>query len=857
MISLTSYTKLFRFNGSTYVEQQPDGTYKRIFKNLTKDDLCDHLEHRRVLAMYPSVAGKCQLGVIDLDIPHDLADDEAQWFALEEKIHTITDFMDDIGVESYLVEKTGGRGYHIWVFSELVESTQMYRFLRRVLEGVHIEGEVFPADTIEGGLGKAIRPIGGTHLKYPGSRSIAVDSKTLQPIELTEELITELLYNKIVVSFFNELGIENTEQSDFIKNEYDSIPKLESFGRVLNDIRPCFQGMYNDRVETDSGQGWVFMSAAAAELMSVGATLEHVHKYFSVQKQYNESITNKHMKPIMKKSLSPYRCVKLQEECSNYVLNYCNDCPIMKQNDLCNEIKDTVDRSKKKESSDIKKTLEQFDGVALKVKDLMSDNNYNMIISDFNGGKKWAIVSFLEKMVHEEGARINMITNLLETKNILITRLKAAGVNFLDNPSNLDLCPYKEKYEKIGYVPSIICKQCDKYVKIKSLVQPLTADYIEMSDEPIYGDISFYERLAEEYETCPKWVYMALLIGTVNEPMVLLMTDAKIKHHLFIPGSPLLPVLKSDLLACTVIDQIDSVSREVPKKTITQREISNHMRELDIIDLNELEDIEKDIDDLLALGDKTMPVLKKIVALEYLKIFVHLEKLFDTGKMRKVSIPTEDNYSWYYDFMSDKEFNIILNDVITKKANPRLYDSLIKYFQELKIECNAPDGKIYAPKSFREIMEEESGNDNILGITSTPGEIEKMGNKWLKSYGNIDTAMFDRIYGIPMGVNIKGTAAMGQTVIFSRKDDEPDDLYNFKFYRDSERTVSDLVQLCRGNMGKGLKTYYQYIVSDILKAAKKAGANEIFVPNGNLFKSLGFTVIDDPEKIKRLKMKNR
>ena len=86
MISLSAYTSLFKFNGSTYVEQQADGAYKRIFKALTKDDLYDHLEHRRVLAMYPSVAGDCQLGCIDLDIPHDRANDKAQWDILEEKI---------------------------------------------------------------------------------------------------------------------------------------------------------------------------------------------------------------------------------------------------------------------------------------------------------------------------------------------------------------------------------------------------------------------------------------------------------------------------------------------------------------------------------------------------------------------------------------------------------------------------------------------------------------------------------------------------------------------------------------------------------------------------------------------------
>jgi len=855
MISLSLYTSLFKFNGSTYVEQQIDGTYKRIFKSLTKDDLCDHLEHRRVLAMYPSVAGQCQLGCIDLDIPHDLADSLEQWTALEEKIHIITDMLNDMEVTP-LVEKTGGRGYHIWVFSAKVKSTQMYRFLRQVLESVHIEAEVFPADTIEGGLGKAIRPPLGTHLKYPGSKSMLVDTQTLRPIELTEQLITNLLYNKLDIQFFNDIGISPAEEStDFIKNEYDSIPKLESFERVLNDIRPCFRGVHLDKVETDEGQGWVFMSAAAAELMSVGATLEHAHKYFSVQKQYNKSITNKHMVPIMKKSLSPYRCTKLQDECSNYVLGYCDECPIMKQNNLCEEIKETVDKTKKKESANIKETLEQFNGVGLAVKDLMSDNNYNMIVSDFNGGKKWAIVSFLKEMVG--GGRINLITNLLETKTILMNRLKAADINFLDNPSNLELCPYREKYEKLGYVPSVICKHCDKYTKIKSLIQPLTDDYIEMSDKAIAGDISFYERLAEDHDTCPKWIYMALLLATVNEPMVLLMTDAKLKHHLFIPKSPLEPVLRSDLLECTVIDQIDSISKEIPKKVITQREVSNHMRELDIIDLNELENIEKEIEDLLALGDTTSPVLKKIVALEYLKTFEYLEKAYDKGKMRKISNMTDENHSWHYDMMSDREFNIILNDVVTKKINPRLYDSLITYFQNLKIECNGMDeDKLYAPKPFREIIEEITQCDNIIGITSTPSETEVMSNKWLRSYGNIDTAMLGRIYGAPMGITINGTQAMGQTVIFSKKGD-PDDLYNFKFYRDSEQTISDLVQLCRGNLGKGLKTYYQHIVSDTLKAAKKAGANEIFVPNPKLFESLGLTVIDDPEKVKQLKARNR
>ena len=57
--------------------------------------------------------------------------------------------------------------------------------------------------------------------------------------------------------------------------------------------------------------------------------------------------------------------------------------------------------------------------------------------------------------------------------------------------------------------------------------------------------------------------------------------------------------------------------------------------------------------------------------------------------------------------------------------------------------------------------------------------------------------------------------------------------------------MSDLIQLCGGNMGKGTKIFYQGIAADAITQAAKYKYDKIYVPNPEIFTALGFNVSRD------------
>ena len=874
MITLSDYTSLFKFRSDTYAEQQKDGSYKRILKHLTSDDLKAHvIDHTRVLALYPSVKGKCFLGTIDLDIPHGDVKSPDSWKELENRIRSIKEQLISLGIEKpILIEKTGGRGYHIWVFSEEIPVTQMYDLLKQMIDSLGIEAEVFPIDTIEGGIGRGIRPPLGTHFLYPGSISYFVDHN-FNKIELTEDMIIEIDNNRITKEDMSRLNILDDNRVDYNNHnlDYKDVPKAFNFEEVYDDLRPCFQSVYDDKIETIGGEGWSFMTAAAAEILANGGRDQDVHTYFSVQEQYDKRKTSKHLRPIKRKSLMPFTCDKLIERCGKYVGAECETCRINKQQHIYNQLEIAVDKTQGKEERTIggvRETIEQFQYVADDIQDILTQDKYTVILNGFNTGKSWATVAMMKNIIGE-GGRVNFLAHSKKVKKIMMSRLMKAGVGFLDNPNNLELCSRGREVEfaKLGYIPSPVCKNCEKRATIRELLKPIMDDYIT-GNLPFFGTLSRYKKIAEEYNTCAKWVYLSLLMATKEENLVILMTDTKVKHHLFIPNSPLIPILKSGTLFCTLIDQIDYVNRKIPKIVISDLKMIGNMRKLGIIETSEIDLRYEEIAREFENGDITPEGLDELQAVDELKQWVYINEEYDAGNMRRIYNVRHPEVKTY-DIMGRKPMKIIMNDIFAKKINPRLYDKTIEYLRDLRVECVGEDNK--APLSFREIIEDLTGNSAILGITSTPTDIEIASSKWWASERDSKKGILNNLYEIPMGTDIfKGSDIDGRTIIYSKRNegDYINDgevrgntelgghrdnviIESLQYPRNSEEIMSDLIQLCGGNMGKGIKVFYQGIASDALTQAAKYKSDKIYVPNPDLFTALGFEVRgDDSANIK-------
>ena len=869
-LSKKSYVDLFRFRGDAFAIQQSDGSYIRAMRPPTVDDLNKHLNHTQTLAFYISMNHLSFLGCIDFDLPKHLRNDQDAHDEIQIKIKAAWDMMTDLGIESMLLESTGGRGYHLWVFSELIPTNMMYELLKQIIDATLGDAEIFPIDGF--GLGKAIRPPLGKHRVWEGV-STFIDPEIFEEITVDDEYARILSEKRMTKEFIKSLGVhEITGQTQRLDNDfsYDAIPKASDFSEVLEEMRPCFQKVYESGIDTSGGDGWMFMTAAAAEVYANGGSDEHVHDFFRVQQQYHKKETDKHLKPIKRKNLLPFRCTRLQDTCGEYVSEYCPDCHIYKQHTLSEKIDEVVDKTQGKEErndgdGDIEDTLEQFKIVSNDLCDALSGGKYTLMTNSFNGGKSWTMIAFLKHIIHTEGHRVNFIAPSNKIKAVMMARMRKAEVNFIDNPSNMELCPRAQSFKHLGYIPTMVCKKCSAYTPIQKLVKPVTDDFIDSADKPFYADVAYFKEKADEYSTCAKWVYLATLEATKEENMVVIMTSMKLQHHFFIPDSPLIPALTSDQTFCNIVDQIDFVNRSIPKLTFSEKEVYRKMKLLGMLTVDDLADAMVRVEDMLDNEEIDANSLAEMEAVDYLSRWVHSQKLFDEGILRRISNKLTPEL-YHYDMMGEKEIEFILNDTMGKRINPKLYDNTLEYIKNITIDTF--DDIPRAPMSFKEVLEKYTQCEAVLGITSTPSEMESMNSHWLSKYHSSKSVILNNLYSIP---NIKGVLddipLDEQTIIFSRKTPDADYINDglvrgntgtendvdevvirsMQYPRQSEIVISDLIQLCGGNFGKGMKIFYEGIVSDAVTQAHKYNAEKIIVPNPDIFSALGFsmTVHDD------------
>jgi hypothetical protein len=294
--------------------------------------------------------------------------------------------------------------------------------------------------------------------------------------------------------------------------------------------------------------------------------------------------------------------------------------------------------------------------------------------------------------------------------------------------------------------------------------------------------------------------------------------------------------------------------------TYSDEKVYESMRKLGILFIEDLEDAKARIEEMLEMGDIDAKTIDEMEAVDYLASWLHAQKLFDDGIVRRVKNAYKPEL-YHYDFMGTREMNFILNDVVGKKINPKLYDSVLKYIQNIEVETY--DDVIRVPKTFKEVLEDFTECSAVLGITSTPSEIECMNSHWLSKYHNCNGTALKNLYSIPNAVDVMPDVGIdNRTIIFSRKNTDSDYINDgetrgntgtggkkeevivraLQYPKHSEAVVADLIQLCGGNFGKGIKTFYEGIVSDALTQAHKYEAEKIIVPNPEIFCALGFEI---------------
>jgi hypothetical protein len=177
--------ELFINRADTYLVQNPDGSYIRVDEPLTPEIIQQHLEGRHTIAIY-SLSMDSTAKWICFDF--DEVDAEIQAKKLYEYLQSKQ------YKNSMLVEHTGNRGYHVWIFFKPMKAEYLVWIGRKIAEnaglGIH---ELFPKHTELNErvrFGDAVKLPFGIHRKT-GNRSELIypsDIEEIVPLELPEEI---------------------------------------------------------------------------------------------------------------------------------------------------------------------------------------------------------------------------------------------------------------------------------------------------------------------------------------------------------------------------------------------------------------------------------------------------------------------------------------------------------------------------------------------------------------------------------------------------------------------------------------------------------------------------------------------
>ena len=274
----------------------------------------------------------------------------------------------------------------------------------------------------------------------------------------------------------------------------------------------------------------------------------------------------------------------------------------------------------------------------------------------------------------------------------------------------------------------------------------------------------------------------------------------------------------------------------------------------------------------------------ELEALDYITQYVYILDGFQAGEYRRI-IHRSNSDIVSFDVAGNRLLRPILNDVSGKHINPRLYDSTIDYISNLEIEYLGMGGALVVPSTLQECLEIHSSCGATLGITSTPSGLEYLNQRWRNRYEESKNTLLKNLYSIPSGNYTQGESNLaqeldGRSIVFSRKCENSDYINDglvrgntqrggdikevvidsLQFPRHAEQKMSDLIQVCGGNIGDGVRLFYQGLVSDALTQAHKFNAEKILVPNPEIFTSLGFIVHTDDtlgDRVYMQKLKER
>ena len=335
------FLKLFQGREGVFAKQWPSGkAYSpvRPDRQIEINDIIQHIQGIETYGIYPiRNDNKVKLVCFDIDLPNNYAELNEEALVIKKLpllsqvksvYTTIIDVLKSHSFDkkSILVEDTGGRGYHVWLFFESpISAVDARKFAYFILARAKVQCEVFPKQEIvlEGKYGNLIKLPLGLHKKYSQlSKFVEITEKEILPIEDSLIYLTKIVpIPQSIISKINqhedELNRTSKEQPTkpsvaSYKEVTGKIIKKPRIGNLMGKCKALFnlenKAMKQHHLDHEE------RLALAYIMVNTEDGEETLHQILRNCSDYKRDRTQKEIDYLKKRKMRPITCRKLIEK---------------------------------------------------------------------------------------------------------------------------------------------------------------------------------------------------------------------------------------------------------------------------------------------------------------------------------------------------------------------------------------------------------------------------------------------------------------------------------------------------------------------------------------------------------------
>lgn len=335
------FLNLFQGREGVFAKQLTGGkAYSpvRPERQIEINDIIRHMKGGEAYGIYPiRHDNMVKLVCFDIDLPknyaelneEDLVIDKRPLLSQVKSVYTtIIDVLKSHSFDkkSILIEDTGGRGYHVWLFFESpISAVDARKFAHFILARAKVQCELFPKQDSapEGGYGNLIKLPLGLHKKYNNySKFIKVTEKEILPIK------DPLIYLKKIVpipqAIIYKINKEEEEQNRSSEKQPTKplvTPSKEVIGEIitkplLGDLIGKCKALFKlkDKAITNHHLKHEERLALAYIMINTKDGEEELHQILSNCSDYDINHTQKEIDYLKARGMRPITCRRLIEQ---------------------------------------------------------------------------------------------------------------------------------------------------------------------------------------------------------------------------------------------------------------------------------------------------------------------------------------------------------------------------------------------------------------------------------------------------------------------------------------------------------------------------------------------------------------